>query len=65
VSESLCYFWAIVALLVLVAGWNHGWHHARQSHLTARLARASSREGGAAVLVIEPPESGSAAPGSP
>jgi hypothetical protein len=51
--ESVYFFWGIVALLALAAGCNHGWHHLRDSHLTARLTRASSRGGAAVVLLTE------------
>jgi hypothetical protein len=39
--EPIFFFWALVALLVAAAGCNHGWHHARHSHLQARLVRAA------------------------
>jgi hypothetical protein len=50
--EPVYIFWGIVGFLALAAGWNHGWHHARDNHLTGRLTRASYRDGraGAALL---------------
>ncbi len=42
---SVYVFWGVVALLVLAAGLNHGWHHVRDSHLRTRLTRAVHREG--------------------
>ena len=53
--EPVHVFWVIVAVLALAAACNHGWHHARDRHLTARLVRACARDCGAAVLVVEPP----------
>jgi hypothetical protein len=50
--ESVYVFWGIVGFLALAAAGNHGWHHLRDSHLTARLTRASSR-GAAVVLLTE------------
>jgi hypothetical protein len=53
VPESVYFFWGVVAFLALAAAVNHGWHHARDSHLTARLARVSYRDGGPTVVVID------------
>lgn len=45
VPESVYAFcWALVVFLALAAAFNHGWHHARDRHLTTRLARASGRD---------------------
>ena len=52
--EPVHVFWAIVAILALAAACNHGWHHARHSHLSARLARASYRSPGALSPLAEP-----------
>ena len=43
VTEPIYVFWALIALLALAAGCNHRWHHARHSHLDARLVRAVRR----------------------
>jgi hypothetical protein len=53
VSEAIVFFWVVVGLLAVAAGCNHGWHHARASHLEARLARASYRDGEGAILLVE------------
>ncbi len=50
---SVYVFWGVVALLALAAGWNHGWHHVRDSHLKARLTRASHRDGGPLGRLVE------------
>jgi hypothetical protein len=53
VPESVYVFWVVVAILAAAAGWNHGWHHLRRTHLTARLSRASYREGRAALVLLD------------
>ena len=52
--ESIHVFWALVAVLAVAAGCNHGWHHLRGRHLSSRLTRATYRYVDARVLVVEP-----------
>ena len=52
-SESVYFFWALVAFLALAAALNHGWHHARDSHLSSRLARVSYRDGRSTMVVLD------------
>jgi hypothetical protein len=51
--ESVYFFWGLVAFLALAAALNHGWHHARDSHLSSRLARVSYRDGRSTVVVVD------------
>jgi hypothetical protein len=44
--------WAIVALLALAAGCNHGWHHARHNHPSSRLTRADERDAEGAPIQV-------------
>jgi hypothetical protein len=55
VLEPVDVFWGIVAVLAVAAAWNHGWHHARPSYLSTRLARAAHRDGGAPRRADESP----------
>ena len=43
VHQSVHVFWGVLALLAVAAAFNHGWHHTRHNHVSARLVRASSR----------------------
>jgi hypothetical protein len=54
VAEPIYVFWALIALLALAAGCNHRWHHARHSHLDARLVRAACRNLETVPLRAEP-----------
>jgi hypothetical protein len=55
VPEAVYIFWGILVLLAMAAGCNHGWHHVRDSHVTERLHRVSSRDRGNGVLVGDRP----------
>jgi hypothetical protein len=50
--ESVYFFWALVGFLALAAALNHAWHHARDNHLSSRLARVSYRDGRSTVVVV-------------
>jgi peptidoglycan/LPS O-acetylase OafA/YrhL len=52
-TSFLFFCWAVVAFLAVAAALNHGWHHARDNHLSARLARASYRDGRSTVVVVD------------
>jgi hypothetical protein len=51
--EPIYYFWGLVAVLAVAAALNHGWHHARDAHLSARLARVAYRDGRSTVVVVD------------
>jgi hypothetical protein len=51
--EPVYFFWGLVAFLALAAALNHSWHHARDSHLTSRLARVSYRDGRSTIVVVD------------
>jgi hypothetical protein len=52
-SDVSDFFWGLVAFLALAAALNHSWHHARDSHLTSRLARVSYRDGRSTIVVVD------------
>jgi len=51
--EPIYFFWGLVVVLALAAAFNHGWHHARDSHLSSRLARVSYRDGRSTVVLVD------------
>jgi hypothetical protein len=51
--ESIYFFWGLVAFLALAAALNHGWHHARDGHLSSRLARVAYRDGRSTVVRVD------------
>ena len=57
--EPIYFFWGIVALLALAAGYNQMWHHAGDNNPSTRLTRAVDRaEPASHVLTRSAPESG-------
>ena len=52
-ADPVYFFWGLVAVLAVAAALNHGWHHARDSHLTSRLARVAYRDGRSTMVAVD------------